>query len=150
MFLLENSKTARTTPGCGQGTKGKLPKWLAEGGGGGGGGKALTCTCDAHQGPVRIQPLLRLQEREIAPGETYNEPSLLAVLLSLCSCPGDQLPMPCLCPACRIRPSAPSPRDTMTISPFRSAIPHPPVPHPSTARSLISPTHYPKSIKIYF
>lgn len=59
---------------------------------------------------------------------------------------GGRKALTCMCPACRISPSAPSPWDILS---FHPAIPHPPIPHLSAALSLISPTHYPKSITIH-
>lgn len=145
LFRLEDGKRAPHHAGVRAGN-GELLKWLAEGGGGGGGRKALRCPVRCSP---RIQPWLRLRERQTAPGESCSEPGLLAAWLSFCSCRRDRaLPAPCPRPACRIRPSSPSHRGTAATAPFHPAIPSPPI--PDAAHSLISPIRYPKSIKIYF
>lgn len=101
LFFLKDVKQLLSTPGCGQRTLGKPLKWLAEGGGGGG-RKALSCTCDAHQGSVWTQPLHSAKKQPRA--RLRMSP---VVLLTLCSCPRHWLLTACPCPA-RALPAAPS------------------------------------------
>lgn len=152
LSFLRDVKQLLSTPGHEQRTLGEPLQWLAEGGGGGGGRKALSCTRNAHQGSVCTQPLHSAVKQPQA--RLMMSP---VVLLTLCSCPRDWLPMPCPCPARALPVPCLQHQPSCTFSTAHNshlslppALPHPAIPHPSTARSLLSRIHYPKSIKKYF
>lgn len=126
LSFLRDVKQLLSTPGHGQRTVGKPLQWLAEGARG---RKALSCTCNAHQGSVCTQC------HETAPGKADDESSGVAHPLFMSqSLAAHALPMPCPCPPCSTNPPAPSPRDTAT-SPFLLLFPIqpfliPPLPAP--------------------